>query len=233
MFLTSYQRQELGTRRPKQTAFPRTGPGGGREEEKRRGNPLPASPGEGCPPPSVPTPHAPGREPGCPCSALPQRGCGGGGRGTDRHGCARRDGSSWRTPGVKGRRQPRRHGTRGALQTQSSGCETLLLQREPHRGSKPERNASPPLFPPPGKAAAPGPALTRPHPAAHGLYVPDGTAVGRHSCSPAHPGHSPRPGSSGSPSCAALAGALTGPPPGFIDPARTISVFLGRVHLCR
>lgn len=158
---------------------------------------------------------------------------GGGGRGTDRHGCARRDGSSWRTPGVKGRRQPRRHGTRGALQTQSSGCETLLLQREPHRGSKPERNASPPLFPPPGKAAAPGPALTRPHPAAHGLYVPDGTAVGRHSCSPAHPGHSPRPGSSGSPSCAALAGALTGPPPGFIDPARTISVFLGRVHLCR
>lgn len=106
MFLTSYQRQELGTRRPKQTAFPRTGPGGGREEEKRRGNPLPASPGEGCPPPSVPTPHAPGREPGCPCSALPQRGCGGGGDGgrtatavpvgTDRPGGHRalRDGDS-------------------------------------------------------------------------------------------------------------------------------------------
>lgn len=101
--------------------------------------------------------------------------------------CARR------AAGIKGRGQPRRHGARGALQTQSRSCETRLLQREPHRGSRAERQ---PATPAAQESSAPGSAPNRTHPAPQHLdtqvcAVTDGTAIRRRSSAAALPQPSP------------------------------------------
>lgn len=239
----SYQRQEFGTRRPQQTPFPRTSPGAGKEEEKRepsvcqsrgRRARLPASKCSG--------PQCPRKRAEVPLLCTE-------GVGEKRRDCARQDGGSRRTASIKGRRQTTRYGARDLLKTQSRCCETHLLQRESHWGSRAERHPTTSRTPPPhGRATAPWPALTRAHPAAQRPYAHAcavlcsalryatlryATAVGRHSLAPAHPTQSL---TAAQQQLAVLRGAGWGfkhPPPRIIYPARIISVSLGRVHLCR
>lgn len=150
-----------------------------------------------------------GRSPGCPCCALPERGfAAGGGECVWEPPRLRPSGGT-----VKGGRQPRRHGVHGRP------CETHLLRREPHRGS-----------------GAPGPPLpNRPHRTGGQHGSPRASSrTDTQACAGPCPSLAPvtHRGPGARPPFAALAGALNSPPE-FVCPARAISAFLGRVHLCR
>lgn len=160
------------------TAFPRTEPGGGREEERSRGNPLSASPGEdepGCPPPSVPAPHAPG----CPCPPGLQ---GGTPAAVPVGPQALRDGGS-----------PRDTGQGVRYRSRAGAAKPACCSGSPHWGSRAERQ---PATPAAQESSAPGSVPNRTHPAAQYpdtqvCAVTGGTAIRRRSSAAALPQLSP------------------------------------------
>lgn len=123
---------------------------------------------------------------------------------------------------TKGWRKPRTHGARGELRTQRRNCENHLLQRVSQRGSRATDQSTTSLPPTPHRrVAAPEPALTRTHPAAHRPACPDTPPRVSSADRPEQPYPAlPRCPQAvthrcPSPSCAALTGAAHSPPSGL------------------
>lgn len=198
-------------------------------------NPLSASPGEGepaRPPPSVPASRPPGRQPGCPCSVW--SGAAGGNPaaapvGTDRPSGQRalrdRDSPGEARQGLRCR--PRAGATKSTCCGSGAPAPHLPATPTAQEGSSPRDSSDP---------DSPRSSSARTCPDTQACAVPYGTAVRRDGAAAALPLLAPITHRARRRQLALLRGARRGfkrPPPGFTYPARTVSVFLGRAHLCR